>query len=49
MKAIADNKKHIIEFKHIAGQDMIEEIKQLFLFYDIEPYVHNPIEGTRFM
>ncbi|ACA46403.1 acetyltransferase [Clostridium botulinum] len=49
MKAIVDNKKHIIEFKHIIGQDMIEEIKQLFLFYDIEPSVYNPIEGTRFM
>ncbi|WP_243249670.1 hypothetical protein [Clostridium botulinum] len=32
MKAIVDNKKHIIEFKHIIGQDMIEEIKQLFYF-----------------
>ncbi|GAA0081534.1 MULTISPECIES: GNAT family N-acetyltransferase [Clostridium] len=33
MKAIVDNKKHIIEFKHITEQDMIEEIKQLFLEY----------------
>ncbi len=33
MKAIVNNKKHIIEFKHITGQDMIEEIKQLFLEY----------------
>lgn len=33
MKATNDNKGHIIEFKHIASQDMIEEIKQLFLEY----------------
>ncbi|MGO5092472.1 GNAT family N-acetyltransferase [Clostridium sp. LCP25S3_F10] len=33
MKIIDDSKKKIIEFKHITGQDMIEEIKQLFLEY----------------
>ncbi|WP_336745755.1 hypothetical protein [Clostridium sp.] len=72
-------KEHIIDFKHITGQDMLEEIKGLFLeyaqslkidlafqnfeaefntlpgkyvsfgFYDIEPYVYNPIKGTRFL
>lgn len=28
-----DNKEHIIEFKHIIGQDMIEEVKELCLEY----------------
>ena len=30
MNHIADNKEHSIEFKQIIGQDMIEEIKELF-------------------
>ena len=33
MEPTADNKEHIVEFKHITGQDMIEEIKRLFLEY----------------
>jgi ribosomal protein S18 acetylase RimI-like enzyme len=33
MKLIIDNMEYVIEFKHITGQDMIEEIKQLFLEY----------------
>lgn len=33
MKSIADNKEHSIEFKQIIGQEMIEEVKQLFLEY----------------
>ena len=33
MKPIVNNKEHIIEFKYITGQDMIEEVKQLFLEY----------------
>ena len=33
MKTIVNNKKCIIEFKQITGQDMIEEVKQLFLEY----------------
>lgn len=33
MKRIVDSKEYIIEFKHITGQDMIEEVKQLFLEY----------------
>lgn len=33
MKIMFDNKEHSIEFKHITGQDMIEEVKQLFLEY----------------
>jgi len=26
-----------------------QEMYMAFGFYDIEPYVYNPIEGTRFM
>jgi ribosomal protein S18 acetylase RimI-like enzyme len=33
MKPITENKKQIIEFKLITGQDMIEDIKKLFLEY----------------
>jgi ribosomal protein S18 acetylase RimI-like enzyme len=33
MKRIVDSKEYIIEFKYITGQDMIEEVKQLFLEY----------------
>lgn len=33
MKLIIDNKEHSIEFKYIIGQDMIKEVKQLFLEY----------------
>lgn len=33
MKSIVDNKEYIIEFKYIIGQDMIEDVKQLFLEY----------------
>jgi ribosomal protein S18 acetylase RimI-like enzyme len=33
MKSIEENKTNVIEFKHITGQDMIEEIKRLFLEY----------------
>ena len=33
MKTIVNNKKCIIEFKQITGQDMIEQVKQLFLEY----------------
>jgi len=33
MRPIAYNKEHVIEFRYITGQDMIEEIKQLFLEY----------------
>jgi ribosomal protein S18 acetylase RimI-like enzyme len=33
MKSISDNEKHVIEFKQITGQCMIEEIKQLFTEY----------------
>ena len=27
------SQKHVIEFKHVTGQDMLEEVKQLFLEY----------------
>lgn len=30
---MGNDKKHIIEFKHLTGQDMIEEVRQLFLEY----------------
>jgi ribosomal protein S18 acetylase RimI-like enzyme len=33
MKLISDNEVYTIEFKYITGQDMLEEIKQLFLEY----------------
>lgn len=33
MKTIVDNKEYIIEFKYITGQNMIEEVKLLFLEY----------------
>lgn len=33
MKPIMYNKDYIIEFKYITGQDMIEEVKQIFLEY----------------
>lgn len=33
MKSIVDDKEHNIEFKRITGQDMIEEVRQLFLEY----------------
>jgi ribosomal protein S18 acetylase RimI-like enzyme len=33
LKTIVDSKEHIVEFKHIIGQDMIEEVKQIFLEY----------------
>lgn len=33
MKVIVNNKEHIVEFRYVTGQDMIEEIKQLFLEY----------------
>lgn len=33
MKVVVDNKEHIIQFKDITGQDMIEKIKKLFLEY----------------
>lgn len=33
MKSIAESKEQIIEFEFITAQDMIEEIKQLFLEY----------------
>lgn len=33
MKPITENKNQIIEFKLITGQDMIEDIKKLFLEY----------------
>lgn len=33
LKIMVDNKNCIIEFNHISGQDMIEEVKQLFLEY----------------
>jgi ribosomal protein S18 acetylase RimI-like enzyme len=33
MKSIVDNDKHLIEFKQINGEHMIEEIKQLFTEY----------------
>lgn len=33
MKPIVGNIEHNIQFKHIIGQDMIEEVKQLFLEY----------------
>jgi len=29
----ADFQKHVIEFKHVTGQGMLEEVKQLFLEY----------------
>ncbi len=33
MELMGDNNKHIIEFKHIIGHDMLEEVRQLFLEY----------------
>lgn len=33
MESIVNNREHNIEFRHITGQDMIEEVKQLFLEY----------------
>jgi ribosomal protein S18 acetylase RimI-like enzyme len=33
MKSTVNNKRYIIEFKYIAGQDRIEDIKKLFLEY----------------
>lgn len=30
MKVIVNNKEHIVEFRYVTGQDMIEKIKQLF-------------------
>lgn len=33
MEPMDVNKGHVIDFKHITGQDMIEEIKRLFLEY----------------
>ena len=33
MKPVFDEEEHGIEFSHIIGQDMIEEIKELFLEY----------------
>jgi hypothetical protein len=33
MESIVNNKEHNIEFRHITRQDMIEEVKQLFLEY----------------
>ncbi|NYB74160.1 GNAT family N-acetyltransferase [Sedimentibacter hydroxybenzoicus DSM 7310] len=33
MKSISDNNEQVIEFKYIGSQDMIEEIRQLFLEY----------------
>mgnify|MGYP001329994236 CR=1 FL=1 len=33
MKTVVDDKEYFIEFKHVTGQDMIEEVKQLFLEY----------------
>lgn len=33
MNPVVDNKDYNIEFKHITGQDMLEEVKQLFLEY----------------
>ncbi|MGY0374599.1 GNAT family N-acetyltransferase [Clostridium sp. JNZ J1-5] len=33
MKVIVNNKEHIVEFRYVTGQDMIEKIKQLFLEY----------------
>ena len=33
MKSIIDSEENTIEFIHITGQDMIEEVKQLFLEY----------------
>ncbi|WP_034870101.1 GNAT family N-acetyltransferase [Clostridium lundense] len=33
MKGMFDNKDHLIEFKHITGQHMLEGVKQLFLEY----------------
>jgi len=33
MKPMVDKKDHNIEFKRITGQDMIEEVKKLFLEY----------------
>ena len=33
MKTIVDDKDYIIEFKHVTEQDMIEEVKRLFLEY----------------
>lgn len=33
MESIINIKDHNIEFKHIIGQDMIEEVKQVFLEY----------------
>jgi hypothetical protein len=39
MKHMAVSKKETIEFKHITGQDMIEEIKELF--FRICPVIEN--------
>lgn len=33
MKSVVDNNDCMIEFKHITGEDRIEEVKQLFLEY----------------
>lgn len=33
MKGIVNNKEHIVKFRCVTGQDMIEKIKQLFLEY----------------
>lgn len=33
MKPYTDEVEHTIEFKHITGQDMIEQVKELFLEY----------------
>ena len=33
MKSIVDDKEYTIEFRHITGQDMLEEVKELFLEY----------------
>ncbi len=30
MESIINSEKHNIEFRYITGQDMIEEVKQLF-------------------
>lgn len=39
MNSIAHNIEHDIEFKHITGQNMIEEVKQLFLEYAQSPKI----------
>lgn len=33
MKSIVDDKEYTIEFRHITGQDMLEEVRELFLEY----------------